>query len=60
MLVIKRKMNTIKQLGKRDNAHQMPSNITKLSKNNNLKILLKVFSTSTCKMAQSRCRLKRV
>jgi len=49
MLVIKKKMNTIKQLGKRDNAHQMPSSITKLSKNNNSRILLKYFQHQLAK-----------
>jgi hypothetical protein len=33
MLVVKRKMNAIKQLGKKDNAHQRPFNITQLFKN---------------------------
>jgi hypothetical protein len=41
MLVIKRKMNTIKQPGKGDNACQKLLNITQLSKNNSLKIIIK-------------------
>jgi hypothetical protein len=41
MLVVKRKMGTIKQFGKMDNAHQKPFNITQLSKNNNLRNVIK-------------------
>jgi len=41
MLIIKRKMSTIKQLGKGDNAHQKPFNITQLFKNKNLKNVIK-------------------
>jgi len=41
MLVIKRKMCIIKQLCKKDNAHQKPFNITQLFKNNNLKNVIK-------------------
>jgi hypothetical protein len=60
MLVIKRRMSTIKQPGKEDNVYQRP-----LGSHNFLKIitretLLKVFLTSTCMMTQSRCKLKRV
>ncbi len=33
MLEIERKMNTIKQIRKGDNAHQRPPDITQLSKN---------------------------
>jgi hypothetical protein len=33
MLEVERKMSTIKQLGKGDNVHQRPFNITQLSKN---------------------------
>jgi hypothetical protein len=50
MLVVKRKMSTIKQLGKGDNVHQSP-----LAYHNSLKIivqkmLLKTFLTSICIM----------
>jgi hypothetical protein len=41
MLEIKRRMNTIKQLGKRENVHQKPLDITQLFKNNNLKNVIK-------------------
>jgi hypothetical protein len=41
MLVVKRRMNTIKQLGKRDNAHQRPFDSTQLFKNNNSKNVIK-------------------
>jgi hypothetical protein len=41
MLVVKRRMSIIKQLGKRDNARQSPRNITQLSKNNNFKNVIK-------------------
>jgi hypothetical protein len=41
MLVIRRKMSTIKQLGKRDNVHQRPPNITQLSKNSDSKNIIK-------------------
>jgi hypothetical protein len=35
MLIVKKKMNTIKQLGKRDNVHQRP-----LASHNYLKIIV--------------------
>jgi len=41
MLVVKRRMNTIKQLGKRDNVHQRPFDNTQLFKNNNSKNVIK-------------------
>jgi len=41
MLILKRKMNTIKQLGKGDNACQRPPGITQSSKNNSLKNAIK-------------------
>jgi hypothetical protein len=41
MLAIKRKMSTIKQLGKGDNVHQRPPGITQLSKNSDLKNVIK-------------------
>jgi hypothetical protein len=41
MLEIKRRMNTIKQLSKGGNVHQRPLGITQLSKNNNLKNVIK-------------------
>jgi hypothetical protein len=41
MLVVKRRMNTIKQPKKGDNVHQRPLDITQLSKNNNLKNVIK-------------------
>jgi hypothetical protein len=42
MLVVKKKMSTIKQPGKGDNARQSPDNITQLSKNNNSKNVIKI------------------
>jgi hypothetical protein len=41
MLVVKRKMNTIKQPNKGDNAHQKPPNITHFSKNNSSRNIIK-------------------
>jgi len=41
MLIIKRKMNAIKQFGKRDNVRQRPLGITQFFKNNSLKIFIK-------------------
>jgi hypothetical protein len=41
MLVIKRKMNAIKQLNKKDNVHQRPLDITQFFKNNNSKNVIK-------------------
>jgi hypothetical protein len=41
MLVVKRRMNSIKQLGKWDNPHQSPLDITQFSKNNNSKNAIK-------------------
>jgi hypothetical protein len=41
MLVIKRRMNTIKQPSKGDNDHQRPLDITQLFKNNNSKNIIK-------------------
>ncbi len=41
ILEVKRKMNTIKQLGKRDNAHQKPPNITQLFENTYSKNIIK-------------------
>jgi hypothetical protein len=52
MPVVKRRMSTIKQHGKGDNVWQKPFDITQLFKNNNLKMLLKAFSTSTSIMTQ--------
>jgi Na+-transporting NADH:ubiquinone oxidoreductase subunit NqrA len=44
MLVVKKIMSTIKQLGKWDNVHQRPFDIIELSKNNNSKnIIINVF-----------------
>jgi len=58
MFVVKRKMGTIKQLGKGDNAHQRSltfhSSLKKILKN-----AIKAFSSSTCIMIQSRYTLKR-
>ncbi len=54
MLVVKKKMSTIKQPGKGDNARQSPDNITQLSKNNNSKKLLKSFFMSIYITAQLR------
>jgi hypothetical protein len=47
MLVVNRRMCTIKQLGKGDNARQRPLNITQLFKITTQETLLKAFSTST-------------
>jgi hypothetical protein len=41
LLVMKKKMNTIKQHGKGDNAHQRSFRILKFFKNNNLKNAIK-------------------
>jgi hypothetical protein len=41
MLVIKRRMNIIKQLGKEDNACQRPLGITQLSKNKSSKNIIR-------------------
>jgi hypothetical protein len=41
MLVVKIRMSTIKQPGKRDNAHERPLNITQLYENNNLRNVIK-------------------
>jgi hypothetical protein len=60
MLIVKKKMNTIKQPGKGDNACQRPLSITPFLKDKSLKKLLKTFSMLTCITAQSRCRSRRV
>jgi hypothetical protein len=41
MLIVKKKMSVIKQLGKGDNARERPPIITQLFKNNNLKNIIK-------------------
>jgi hypothetical protein len=41
MLIVKRKMNIVKQLDKKDNARQRPLGVTQLLKNNSLKNILK-------------------
>jgi hypothetical protein len=41
MLVIKRRMNTIKQHGKRDNVRQRPLDITQFFKNNSSRNVIK-------------------
>jgi hypothetical protein len=60
MLIVKRKMNTIKQLGKGDNAGQRPLGITQLSKTSSSKMLLKMFLMSTYITTQLGCRAKKV
>jgi hypothetical protein len=57
MLVVKRRMNTIKQHGKGDNARQKSHSSLKIIIQ---KTLLKAYSMSTCIKIQSRCRLRRV
>jgi hypothetical protein len=42
MLVVKKKMSTIKQPNKGDNVRQNPNNITQLFKNNNSKNVIKI------------------
>jgi hypothetical protein len=41
MLVVNRRMNTIKQPSKRDNVHQSPPSITQLSNKNDSKNVIK-------------------
>jgi hypothetical protein len=41
MLVVKKRMNTLKKLSKKDNVHQKLLDITQLSKNNDLKNVIK-------------------
>jgi predicted transcriptional regulator len=41
--VVKRRMNIIKQHGKRKNVHQRPPNILQLSKNNKSKNIIKII-----------------
>jgi hypothetical protein len=60
MLVIKRKMNTIKQHGKGDNVHQKPPTSHNSLKTTIRETLLKAFSMSTYIMTQLRCRLRKV
>jgi len=60
MLVIKRKINIIKQPGKKDNVCQKPPTSHNFLKIIIQKTILKTFSTSTCIIAKLGCRLKRV
>lgn len=58
MLVVKRKMDIIKQLDKGDNVRQMPPSITQFFKNSSSNII-KMFLTSICIMAQSGFRSRK-
>jgi hypothetical protein len=60
MLEAKRRMNIIKQFGKGDNTHQRFLTSHNFLKIDVPKMLSKVLSMSTCIMAQSKCRLKKV
>jgi hypothetical protein len=41
MLIVNKKINTIKQPGKRDNIHQRPSNIAQFFKNTSSRNIIK-------------------
>jgi len=41
MFVVNKRINTIKELGKKDNVHKRPPDVTQVSKNNSLKYTIK-------------------
>jgi hypothetical protein len=59
MLIVQKKMNTIKQPGKGDNAYQRSSTSHNFFKIVIQKMLLKMFSTLTCITTQLRRTLKK-
>jgi len=59
MLVVKRKMITIKQPSKGGNVRQRPHGFIQLSENNNLKNAIKNVSKLTYITAQLGCRLRK-
>jgi hypothetical protein len=59
MLVIKRRMNTIKQLGKTKDACQRSSNISQLSKNSSLRNDIKNVFDVDLHHDPIKCKLRR-